>query len=548
MLATSIIKNRCLVKPGRIFNKSTKSVLFGLVALAVLLSGCTMVGPDYVKPTAPEPEKWLESGDPQIESKEADFGKWWTVFNDPVLNTLVETAYNQNLPLQIAGVRILEARAQLGIAFGFQYPQQQQVDASGSVNQLSKNAPNGALADRYFFDYQTSLGAAWELDFWGKFRRAVQTGIANLEANIADYDDILVTLTSEVARTYVFIRTSEQRLIVTHENVKLQERSLDIANVRFKAGAVTELDVTQATSLLRSTEATIPPLEIDLRQAKNALAILLGKLPGEIDDLLGGVGPIPGVPAEVAVGIPAELLRRRPDIRFAERQLAAQSALIGVARADLFPAFSLFGSLGFQTSDKVGASSNDADLGDLFKSNSFTYSAGPSVSWNIFNYGRITNSVRVQDARFQELAVNYNNTVLGAAQEVEDAIVSFLQNQNAVVFLADAVKASKRSVDLSTIQYREGLVDYQRVIDTQRDLTIQQNTLVATTGEVDLGLVSMYRALGGGWQLRTNKDFVPESIKEEMAKRTNWGDLLAPEELEYPPSQEVKSIFHKPDW
>ncbi len=548
MLSTSIIKNRCLVKPGRIFNKSTKSVLFGLVALAVLLSGCTMVGPDYVKPTAPEAEKWLESGDPQIESKEADFGQWWTVFNDPVLNTLVETAYNQNLPLQIAGVRILEARAQLGIAFGFQYPQQQQVDASGSVNQLSKNAPNGAFADRYFFDYQTSLGAAWELDFWGKFRRAVQTGIASLEANIADYDDILVTLTAEVARTYVIVRTAEQRLIVTHENVKLQERSMNLANVRFKAGAVTELDVTQATSLLRSTEATIPPLEIDLRQAKNALAILLGKLPGEIDDLLGGVGPIPGVPAEVAVGIPAELLRRRPDIRFAERQLAAQSALIGVAKADLFPAFSLFGSLGFQTSDKVGASSNDADLGDWFKSNSFTYSAGPSVSWNIFNYGRITNSVRVQDARFQELAVNYNNTVLGATQEVEDAIVSFLQNQNAVVFLADAVKASKRSVDLSTIQYREGLVDYQRVIDTQRDLTAQQDNLVATTGDVDLGLVSIYRALGGGWQLRADKDFVPESIKEEMAKRTNWGDLLAPEELEYPPSQEVRSIFNRPDW
>jgi outer membrane protein TolC len=187
-------------------------------------------------------------------------------------------------------------------------------------------------------------------------------------------------------------------------------------------------------------------------------------------------------------------------------------------------------------------------LGDLFKSNSFTYSAGPSVSWNLFNYGRITNSIRVQDARFQELAVNYNNTVLGATQEVEDAIVSFLQNQNAVVFLADAVKASKRSVDLSTIQYREGLVDYQRVIDTQRDLTIQQDNLVATTGDVDLGLVSIYRALGGGWQLRTDKDFVPEHIREEMAKRTNWGDLLAPEELEYPPSQEVKSIFHKPDW
>ena len=184
MLATSIIKKQNMAKSSYIFSKSTKSVLFGLVALAVLFSGCTMVGPDYVKPTAPEPEKWLESQAPQIASKEADFGQWWTVFSDPVLNTLVETAYSQNLPLQIAGVRILESRAQLGIAFGFQYPQQQQANASGSVNQTSKNAPNGAFSDRYFFNYQTSLDAAWELDFWGKFRRAVQTGIANLEAAI----------------------------------------------------------------------------------------------------------------------------------------------------------------------------------------------------------------------------------------------------------------------------------------------------------------------------------------------------------------------------
>jgi NodT family efflux transporter outer membrane factor (OMF) lipoprotein len=410
MLTTSIIKARNLVKPGRIFNKSTKSVLFGMVALAVMFSGCTLVGPDYVKPTTQEPKQWLESTDPKVESKEVDFSDWWTVFSDPVLNDLIQAAYQQNLPLQIAGLRIYEARAELGIAFGFQYPQTQQGLGSASINQLSKNAPNSAGADRYYSNYDIGLDAAWELDVWGKFRRAVQTGVANLEASIADYDDILVSLTSEVASTFIRLRTSEERLAVARQNVEIQKRSLKIAEVRFKAGAVTELDVTQAKALLRSTESTIPGFETDVRQAKNALAILLGKLPGEIDAMLGGSGLIPEVPAEVAVGIPTELLRRRPDIRLAERQLAAQSAQIGFAKADLFPHFSLFGTLGFQASDHTGIQSNNSDFGDLIKKNSITYSTGAGFNWDIFNYGRITNQVRVEDARFQELAVNYEST------------------------------------------------------------------------------------------------------------------------------------------
>jgi outer membrane protein TolC len=274
------------------------------------------------------------------------------------------------------------------------------------------------------------------------------------------------------------------------------------------------------------------------------LAILLGKLPGEIDAMLKGPGLIPEVPSEVAVGIPAELLRRRPDIRFAERTLAAQSAQIGFAKADLFPHFSLFGTLGFQTSDYTDNSS----FSDLFKSDSLTYSAGGGFNWDLFNYGRITNKVRVEDARFQELAVNYEDTVIRAAQEVEDAMVGFLKSQDAVFFLADAVKASKRSVDLSLIQYREGLVDYQRVLDTQRDLTTQQDNLVSTAGSVGQNLIAMYRALGGGWQIREGKDFVPEDIREEMIERTNWGGMMAADELEYPPSEEVRSIFNKPDW
>ena len=542
------IKRHRMVKTVRFSNQPVTRGLIGLISLVLLLGGCAMVGPDYVKPTPPEADKWLESEDSQIESRETDFSQWWTVFNDPILNTMVETAYQQNLPLQIAGLRVLESRAQLGIAIGFQYPQQQQANADATANQLSKNAPNGAGSDRYFYNYQASFDAAWELDIWGKFRRSVQTGVANLEATIALYDDVLVALTAEVARFYVLVRTNEERLEVAHQNVEIQKRSFKIAEVRFKAGAVTELDVTQATSLLRSTQATIPAFEANIRQAKNALATLLGKLPGEIDQILGGPGLIPEVPPEVAVGIPAELLRRRPDIRQAERQLAGQSALIGVARADLFPHFSLFGSLGFQSSSSVDGRSNNSEVSDWFRGDSFTLSGGPGVSWDLFNYGRITNQVRVEDARFQELAVNYENTVLRAAQEVEDAMISFLRSQDSVGFLADAVKASKRSVDLSMIQYREGLVDYQRVLDTQRFLSEQQDQLVFTAGSVDLNLVAIYKALGGGWQLRKDNEFVPQDLIEAMEERTDWGNLLSPDQYDYPPSQEVKAIFHTPDF
>ncbi len=544
----SVIKRRWVVKSRQDFKIKLTSAFISLSAALLIFSGCAMVGPDYVKPTAPEPDKWLESESPKLKSREGKFGDWWTVFNDPALNELIQAAYQQNLNLHTAGLRIYEARAQLGIAFGFQFPQTQQGSGSASLNQISKNAPNSVSADRYYSNFDIGLDAAWELDVWGKFRRAVQTGVANLEASIANYDDILVSLTSEVARAFIVLRTSEERLAVARQNVEIQKRSLEIATVRFKAGAVTELDVSQAKALLRSTEASLPGFETDIRQSKNALAILLGKLPGEIDAMLGGPGLIPKVPAEVAVGIPAELLRRRPDIRFAERQLAAQSAQIGFAKADLFPHFSLFGSWGFQTSAKTDFRSNNAQFSDLFKKDSITYSTGGGFSWDLFNYGRITNQVRVEDARFQELAVNYEQTVIRAAQEVEDAMVGFLNSQEAVFYLADAVKASKRSVDLSLIQYREGLVDYQRVLDTQRDLTTQEDNLVFTAGSVGLNLVGLYRSLGGGWEMREGKDFIPASLKEEMEKRTNWGDILTPQQTEYPPSQEVKSVFHRPDW
>ena len=524
-------------------------VLLGLLGLTIVICSCTMVGPDYVKPTAPEPPGWLEAEDSKIESKDVDISSWWTGFNDPTLNALVKSAYQQNLTLQATGLRILEARAQLGIAIGNQYPQTQQATGDARAEQYSRNLPNAASAERFAYVYGVGLDVAWELDFWGKFRRAVQAGVADLQASIADYDDNLVFLTSEVARIYISLRTSEERLEVARENAKIQKESLRLAQAQFDSGAVTELDVFQSRGLLRSTEATIPGFEAEIRQAKNALAILLGKLPGEIDAMVGGPGRIPKMPAEIAIGIPAELIRRRPDIRLAERQLAAQSAQIGIAKADLFPSFSLFGTIGYTSASSTGPpQSNNTDFSDLFKSSSLGYSVGPSFTWNLFNYGRITNSIRVEDARFQKLAVDYENTVLQAVQEVEDAIVAFSRSRDQVGFLADAVAAYKSSVDLSTLQYKEGLVDFQRVLNAQQDLVQRQDNLVTTTSDIGLNLISLYKALGGGWEIRAGQDFVPGDIKAEMEKRTNWGNLMSPDELVFPPSQEVKSIFNRPDW
>lgn len=500
-----------------------------LIIIALFLSGCT-VGPDFVRPDAPAEEEWIDSDVPQIKTEPADLTDWWKVFNDPVLDSLIETAYQQNLPLQIAGLRIMEARAQLGVAVGNQYPQLQQLSGSATAVEISDNAPNALAADKFNYDFLLGFDAAWEMDFWGRFRRGVESAEANLLASYASYDDALVTLTAEVARAYVLIRTFEERIVIAQENVKIQKRSLEIAEARFDGGLVTELDVQQARALLNDTEATISRLRIGLRQARHGLSILLGIPPGELKNVLVESAPIPEAPPEVVVGIPTDMLRRRPDIRSAELQAAAQSARIGIAKADLYPQFSLTGSIGLQSSEQGGIPSRNANFSDLFDAESITYFVGPSLQWPILNYGRIKNRVRVQDARFQQLIVNYQNTVLNAYREVEDAMVGFLNSKEQVVFLSDSVKASKRSVDLSLIQYREGVVDYQRVLDTQRFLTQEQDLLKSVNGEVALNLIAMYKALGGGWQMREGKGFVNEETKEEMQERTNWGELLSPEE------------------
>jgi NodT family efflux transporter outer membrane factor (OMF) lipoprotein len=523
----------------------------GLAAL--LLGGCTVVGPDFDTPEPPQSDAWVEADDPKVRSDTEDYSTWWTVLNDPVLNQLVDLAYDDNLSLRIAGLRILEARALLGIAVGEQYPQVQ--DATGGYNRdkIAKNAPNAASIDRNYDNLSVGLDASWEVDFWGRFRRGIESADASLGATIAEYDDFLVTLTAEVATTYVLIREFEERLALARENVSVQQRTLEIADIRFRAGAVTELDVAQAQALLTDTQALVPFLETLLRQAQNALSVLLGRPPSELREILGDPGTIPQAPAQVAVGIPAELLRRRPDIRNAELEAAAQSARIGIAKADLYPRFTLAGFVGFNTSDAGGRQSNDASLSDIVDSDSFTGFIGPSFRWPILNYGRLTNNVRVQDARFQELAVAYQNTVLRAYQEVEDSLVAFLRAQDQTRFLTDSVTASQRSVELSLIQYREGIADYVRVLDAQRFLVNQQDRQAESRGTIARSLIGTFKALGGGWETRDPNASVPLEVQDEMQARTNWGDVLPATGLEEVPSsgEEVRAtptMFRPPDW
>jgi outer membrane protein TolC len=299
---------------------------------------------------------------------------------------------------------------------------------------------------------------------------------------------------------------------------------------------------------LKSTESTVPLLESQIRQAKYALSILMGMPPNDLQDILRGAGQIPQPPAEINVGVPADLLRRRPDIRFAELQAASQSARIGVARTDLYPRFALVGSIGLLNAD-TGSNSNS----DLFESDSIGYNFGPQASWNILNYGRLKNQVRVQDARLEELLVNYQNTVLQAAQEVEDGISGYLGARDQAAYLADSVKAAQRSVDLALVQYREGAVDYQRVLDTQQTLLEVQDRSTTVRGDVVSSLVATYKALGGGWELRAGSSFVSESRQDKMKERTDWGRLLdadtVPEELpEPPPTGTTQPLLNSPDW
>jgi NodT family efflux transporter outer membrane factor (OMF) lipoprotein len=473
----------------------------------VFSSGCTplkefvhngfKVGPNYQRPPAPLAPAWIDAADPQVKSVPADYSAWWTVFGDPVLDDLVRTAYAQNVSLRVAATRVLEARAQRAIAVGNLFPQSQTASGSYTRNAVSATVANTPLAfglgQQFFDDWKTGLNASWEIDFWGKIRRRIESTEDLVESSVDDYDNVMVTLIGDLATAYVQYRILEQQIVYTRENVRIQRDSLRIATARWKAGQTSQLGVAQASSLLEQIEATIPVLESQLRHANNQLCVLLGMPPTELAARLGPRDPIvPRSPAEAVVGIPADLIRRRPDLRAAERQIAAQNAQVGVAEADWYPAFSINGAIGYESQD----------LAKLFEPKSFTGQIGPSFQWNILNYGRILNNVRLQDFKTQELVAVYQQNVLAAAQEVENGIVSFLNSQREAARFADSVKDAALAVRLASANFEAGTIDYTAVFVAQQFLVQQQNAYAQAQGDIALGLIQVYRALGGGWELR----------------------------------------------
>ncbi len=497
------------------------------IALSACLAGAggCRVGPDYAPPNADVPDAWLDfkagaSGRPDEDAR------WWTRFGDQTLDALVERAIAQNLTLRQAGLRVLQARALRGIAVGQFFPQTQAATAQASYNRVSENSPQGLL-DRSFGDYSVGLEAAWELDFWGRFRRGIESTDAALEASVADYDGGLVLLAADVASTYVILRSLQEQLAFTRANVELQQDTLELTRVRFNAGAVSELDVSTAQATLSNTLAFVPFLEDSLRQAETSMCVLLGRTPSDLAAELGDPRPVPAAPAEIAVGVPADLLRRRPDVRRAERTAAAFSAQIGVAAADLYPSLAVAGSTGFRTTT-FQSPGQSPSASDLLRADSFQGFVGLDVHWPILNYGRIQNNVRFADARFEEAAVAYQNAVLQAAAEVEAGLSSFLRGRERAAFLEESVTAAQRAAELSLIQYRRGAADFLRVNQAQVDLVARQNSLVIARASVAQGAIATYRALGGGWEVREGREFVPPQTIEGMRARTDWGNILSP--------------------
>ena len=458
------------------------------LTLLVLLAGCSAVGPEYERPEVSLNPEWLDAELEQFETTPAELLNWWETLNDPVLNDLISTAIVQNNSIRIAGLRVLEAEAQLGIAKGSRFPQTQAIGGNASYTD------NGDLSQESY-----SLGASisWEIDFWGRFSHGVEAADANFLATVASYDDVMVLVTATVADAYVLIRATEEQLRLARESLTLQERSYEIVDVLFRNGASSELDALQARTLLLSTEATIPELEATLARSKNALSVLLGVAPSGLEAFFDGKGTQPAVPATIAVGLPADLLRQRPDVRQAELRAISQNAVVGVATADLYPSFSLSGF--------IGGSSTTVDSGNMIIDNFLSsegsaFSVGANFVWPFLNYGRIKHNIEVQDARLQQALVAYQDAVILAAREVQDAMADLTSTQAKDRILSESVQIAERSAELAFLRYQEGFADYQRVLDAQQALFAQQQRYAANRGAVVRSVIQLYKSLGGGWQ------------------------------------------------
>ncbi len=467
--------------------------LIALTTALILFLGCR-VGPDYCgPPPAPVAPSWQNHGDETVRFMSPDLPGWWTQFNDPVLDAMIAEAISQNLDLKVAAERIFEARALRCTVRSDLFPQIKQ-DGSYTYSKFATNgAGMGSLMGAFSAasdQWSLGIGGSWEIDVFGRLHRLVEAADADLCVTVEDYRDTLIILLGDVAINYVEARSYQQRLQIAQDNLTTQQRTVEFTQSRAKAQLGNELDVVQAQANAETTASEIPSLLAGYQQTLNRLSVLLGYPPGSVDGFLAERTPIPKPPVEIAVGIPAELLRRRPDIRRAERELAAQTARIGGAVGELYPKFTILGSFGLDA----------RDFSRLMDANSIAASVGPSMQWNILNFGKFRCNVYVQESRQRQRCLLYQSAVLRAAEEVDNALVNYVRQKQRQTNLLQAVTANQRAVDLSQKRYVGGDVSFQRVLDSQRSLLQSQDRLALNEASITVSLIQVYRALGGGWE------------------------------------------------
>jgi len=489
-----------------------QTVSFSLLLFGALLQSCYTVGPNYLEPRRGTPDAWSRSVLRDLDGNAACLSGWWKGFHDPTLNALIERARASNPNLRLALERITEARAQRGIAVSQGLPR---ANGTGGYtrNRISENIGPQALlgnaaggdaaaafagANAPFNIFSSGFNAGWEVDIFGGIRRSVESADANIASQEENYRDALVILFADVALNYVDYRTLEARIAVANRNINAQRGSVDLTGKRLDAGLVPRIDVTQAQTNLSLSEAAVPQLRAQLVLSKNRLATLSGGFPASVENILGSSRGIPVPKAGYSAGLPADLLRARPDIRRAERDLAAQTARVGVAVADLYPRFTLMGNFNLVATNS----------GDLFDSASRAYSFGPSFQWQIFTAGRIRNNIRVEESRVAQAYAAYESTILGAVEEVETSMAGILYERERLSSLERAVSASSETVGLVKDNYQNGLVSFQNVLDAERTKFNAEDEETFSRGQIARNYIVLYRALGGG----TATELIPPAV------------------------------------
>lgn len=463
---------------------------FGFLLAILVVSGCTKVGPDYIQPTFENDIKF-EVADGQffgLVPQKADISQWWQVFNDATLNLIINEAVTNNLDLKMALARIEESRAQLGITVADRFPT---VNSGASVSHGQQSEALTGASRNSSTQYGVSVDASWEVDLWGRVRRNVEASKSEYQASQEEQNDLLVSICAEVARTYFTIRTLQYRVVITQENLESQKEIVKLVQDRRAAGLSSGMEEDQSIRVYASSQTLLPALRTELIHNINALSVLLGKSPGYVNNQLLSFRVVPVPPDNVAIDIVADRIRLRPDVRRAERQLAAQTARVGIATAELYPALTLSGSLG------VGSLS----VSDLFSSGAGQYSMGPSVLFNLFDRQRIQQQIKVHDARTIQALHHYQSTVLNAVKDVENALFAYHEQQLQLHALNNAKVAALSVMDKSQDLYRSGLINFQVVLDAERSLLEMENNYASGRGNTSILLVGLYRALAGGWDM-----------------------------------------------